>query len=209
MDRKAPITVLIVDDHPVVRDGLRAIISSEPDMEVVGDVGLGCEAVAAYQQLRPAVVLMDLLLPDISGAEAIRRICEQSAGATIVVLTTLDGDEEIYRALEAGARGYLLKDMVRKELTHAIRQVAAGRRYIPPQIGTVIAENYPRTDLSAQEVEVLKLIAVGRKNKDIAGVLSISEHTVHAHVTHILQKLRAEDRTHAVTLALKRGIIRL
>jgi len=209
MDSNAPTTVLVVDDHPVVRDGLKAIISSEPDMEVVADVGLGCEAVTAFHELRPAVVLMDLLLPDISGAEAIRQICEQTPGAIIVVLTTLDGDEQIYRALEAGARGYLLKDMVRKELIHAIRQVAAGRRYIPPQIGSVIAENFPRTDLTHQEIEILKLIALGQKNKDIAYTLSISVNTVEAHVKRIIGKLRAEDRTHAVTIALKRGIIRL
>ena len=209
MNSKTPSTVLVVDDHPVVRDGLKAIISSEPDMEVVGDVGLGQEAVIAYERLRPSVVLMDLLLPDISGADAIRQICQSSPNALIVVLTTLDGDEEIYRALEAGARGYLLKDMVRRELIQAIRQVASGKRYIPSQIGTRIAENYPRMEISSREVEILNLIAIGRKNKDIAFQLSISEATVNAHIKHILAKLNASDRTHAVTVALRRGIIRL
>lgn len=202
-------TVLVVDDHPVVRDGLKAIISSEPDMEVVGDVGLGREAVSAYAQLHPSVVLMDLLLPDISGVEAIRQILEDSPGALIVVLTTLDGDEEIYRALEAGARGYLLKDMVRRELIHAIRQVASGKRYIPSQIGSRIAENYPRLEMSSRELEILNMIAVGRKTKDIAFELSLSESTVAAHIKHILGKLKASDRAHAVTVALRRGLIRL
>jgi two-component system, NarL family, response regulator len=209
MKSKIPTTVLVVDDHPVVRDGLKAIISSEPDMEVVGDIGLGQEAVSAYARLRPSVVLMDLLLPDISGAEAIRQICEKAPDALIVVLTTLDGDEEIYRALEAGARGYLLKDMVRRELIQAIRQVASGRRYIPAQVGTRIAENYPRMEVTSREVEILKLIAVGNRNKEIAFQLSISEATVNAHIKHILSKLNASDRTHAVTVALRRGIIRL
>jgi two-component system NarL family response regulator len=209
MERKLLTTVLVVDDHPVVRDGLKAIISSEYDMEVVGDVGLGREAVAAFAQLHPTVVLMDLLLPDITGTEAIRQICAKTPSALIVVLTTLDGDEEIYRALEAGARGYLLKDMVRRELIDAIRQVAAGRRYIPAPIGARIAENLPRTEVTGREVEILKLIAIGRKNKDIAFHLSITEATVNAHIKNILAKLHASDRTHAVTVALRRGIIRL
>ena len=209
MNSYTPTTVLVVDDHPVVRDGLKAIISSEPDMEVVGDVGLGQEAVCVYSELRPSVVLMDLLLPDISGAEAIRQICRKSPDALIIVLTTLDGDEEIYRALEAGARGYLLKDMVRRELIQAIRQVALGRRYIPSQIGTRIAENYPRMEITGREVEILNLIAIGKKNKDIAFALAVSESTVNAHIKHILAKLNASDRTHAVTVALRRGIIHL
>jgi two-component system NarL family response regulator len=209
MESKQPTTVLVVDDHPVVRDGLKAIISSEDDMQVVGDVGLGREAVTAYVQLHPTVVLMDLLLPDISGADAIREMCEATPSALIVVLTTLDGDAEIYRALEAGARGYLLKDMVRRDLIAAIRQVASGRRYIPAPIGERMAENLPRTELTSREIEVLKLIAVGRKNKDIAFHLSVTETTVNAHIKNILAKLHASDRTHAVTVALRRGIIRL
>ncbi len=143
MDRKPLISVLVVDDHPVVRDGLKAIISSEPDMQAVGDVGTGVEGVEAYAALRPSVVLMDLLLPDISGAEAIRQICERAPNARAIVLTTVDADEDIYRALEAGARGYLLKDMVRRELIQAIREVAAGRRYIPATVGVRIAESFP------------------------------------------------------------------
>jgi len=209
MDVPAHITVLVVDDHPIVRDGLMAIISSEPDLEVVGDVGTGTEAVASYFSLHPTVVLMDLLLPDISGSEAIRRICQKSANAQIIVLTTVSGDEEIYRALEAGARGYLLKDMVRRELIQAIREVSAGKRYIPAQVGARIAENLPRPDITSREVEVLKLIASGLRNKEVAYRLAVSEATVNAHVKHILSKLNVTDRTHAVTVALRRGIIHL
>ena len=186
-----------------------AIISSEPDLEVVGDVGTGTEAVASYFSLHPTVVLMDLLLPDISGSEAIRRICQKSANAQIIVLTTVSGDEEIYRALEAGARGYLLKDMVRRELIQAIREVSAGKRYIPAQVGARIAENLPRPDITSREVEVLKLIASGLRNKEVAYRLAVSEATVNAHVKHILSKLNVTDRTHAVTVALRRGIIHL
>jgi two-component system NarL family response regulator len=209
MTAKTPITVLVVDDHPVVRDGLTAIISSEPDMQVVGDAGTAAEGVALYDQLKPSVVLMDLLLPDFSGSEAIRRICQRHSNAVVIVLTTVDGDEEIYRALEAGARGYLLKDMVRRELIQAIRDVHGGRRYIPAQVGARIAENLPRTDITAREIEVLQHVASGLKNKQIADRLSVSEDTVNAHMKHILSKLHASDRTHAVTVALRRGIIRL
>ncbi len=209
MSEKRAITVLVVDDHPVVRDGLKAIISSEPDMEVVGDVGTGGDAVAAYFALRPAVVLMDLLLPDIRGTEAIKRICQKSANAQIIVLTTVDGDAEIYRAIEAGARGYLLKDMVRHELIQAIRQVSAGQRYIPAQVGARIAENFPPPDITSREIEVLQRIASGLRNKEVAHQLRISEATVNAHIKHILVKLNATDRTHAVMIALRRGIIHL
>jgi two-component system, NarL family, response regulator len=209
MAQESPITVLVVDDHPVVRDGLRAMISSEPDMNVVGDVGTGREAVDSYFELRPAVVLMDLRLPDMSGTEAIRQICLRSKAAQILVLTTVDGDEEIYRALEAGARGYLLKDMVRRELVQAIREVHQGRRYIPAAVGVRIAENLPRPGVTAREVEVLQLLASGLRNKEIAHRLEVSESTVNAHIKHVLAKLQVTERAHAVTVALRRGIIRL
>jgi len=209
MSERKRITVLVVDDHPVVRDGLRAIVSSEPDMEIVADVGTGAAGVESYLALRPSIVLMDLLLPDISGTEAIGQICQRAPAAQIIVLTTVGGDIEIYRALEAGARGYLLKDMVRKDLIHAIRAVAAGKRYIPAQVGSLIAENLPRPDITAREVEVLQLIASGLRNKEIAHELGVSEATANAHVKRILEKLNASDRTHAVTVALRRGIIRL
>ena len=205
----APITVLVVDDHPVVRDGLNAIISSEDDMEVVGDVGTGEAAVAEYARLRPAVVLMDMLLPDIGGSEAIRKICQKFKNARIIVLTSVGGDEEIYRALESGARGYLLKDMVRRELIHAIREVYKGARYIPAEVGSRIAENLPRPDITSREIEVLQLMASGLKSKEVALRLNVAEATVTAHVKHILAKLNASDRTQAILIALRRGIIRL
>jgi DNA-binding NarL/FixJ family response regulator len=209
MNPERPVTVLIVDDHPVVRDGLNAMLSTETDIAVVGEAGTGAEALAMVTKLRPAVVLMDLLLPDIGGAQVIQRVCGNSSDTAFIVLTTVAGDEEIYRALEAGARGYLFKDMARKELVQAIRAVHRGKRYIPSQVGTRIAENLPRPDVTSRETEVLQLIAAGLRNKEIAYKLDISEATVNAHVKHILEKLNASDRTHAVTTALRRGIIRL
>ena len=204
-----PVSIVIVDDHPVVRDGLCAMISAEPTIQVIGEVGTGEEALAVIQRLRPMIVLMDLLLPDIEGSEVIRRICATSSDTAFIVVTTLSGDEEIYRALEAGARGYLFKDMVRKELIHAIRDVADGKRYIPAEVGSRVAEALPRTALTGREVDVLQQIAAGLKNKEIADQLGVSESTVNAHVKHILEKLHASDRTQAVTTALRRGIIRL
>jgi len=200
---------MIVDDHPVVRDGLNAMLSAEPDISVVGEAGTGAEALLLLNKLRPSVVLMDLLLPDIEGSEVIKRVCSRSSDIAFIVLTTVAGDEEIYRALEAGARGYLFKDMARKELVQAIRTVHKGQRYIPSQVGSRIAENLPRTDLTARETEVLQLIATGLRNKEIDFSLTISEATANAHVKHILEKLNATDRTQAVTTALRRGIIRL
>ncbi|HEX3744180.1 MAG TPA: response regulator transcription factor [Bryobacteraceae bacterium] len=204
-----PVSVLIVDDHPVVRDGLNAMLSADPGLQVVGEAGTGEEALAAIQRLRPSVVLMDLLLPDIEGWEVIQRVCAASSDTAFIVLTTLSGDEEIYRALEAGARGYLFKDMARKELVNAIRAVAEGKRYVPPEVGSRVAESLPRTTLSAREVDVLQCIAAGMRNKEIAFQLGVSESTVNAHIKHIMEKLHTSDRTQAVTTALRRGIIRL
>jgi len=203
------VSVVVVDDHPVVRDGISAMISAEPDIEVVAEVATGTEALAVIPKLRPDVVLMDLLLPDIGGTEVIQRISSVSSDTAFLVLTTAGGDEDIYRALEAGARGYLFKDMARKELIHAIRAVAKGQRHIPAQVGSRIAENLPRPSLTTREIEVLHFVAGGLKNKEIAFQMSVSEATVNAHVKHILEKLNASDRTHAVTKALRRGIIRL
>lgn len=204
-----PVSVLIVDDHPVVRDGLSAMISADPSLQVVGEAGTGEEALAAIQRLRPAVVLMDLLLPDIDGWEVIRKVCADSSDTAFLVLTTLSGDEEIYRSLEAGARGYLFKDMARKELVNAIRAVAEGKRYIPAEVGARVAESLPRTTLSSREVDVLQCIAAGMRNKEIAFQLGVSESTINAHIKHIMEKLHTSDRTQAVTTALRRGIIRL
>ena len=203
------VTVMIVDDHPVVRDGLNAMLSTEADIQVVGEAGTGEAALAFLAHEHPSVVLMDLLLPDIGGAEVIRRACSARSDTSFIVLTTVAGDEEIYRALEAGARGYLFKDMARKELIQAIRTVHRGQRYIPAQVGSRIAEYLPRLDVSPREIEVLQLVAAGLRNKEIAYRISVSEATVNSHVKHILEKLNATDRTQAVTIALRRGIIRL
>jgi two-component system NarL family response regulator len=209
MTSDTPVSIVIVDDHPVVRDGLQAMISAEPGLNVIGEAGSGAEALVVVPNLRPNVVLMDLLLPDITGDEVIRRVFRVSSDVNFIVLTAVAGDEEIYRALEAGARGFLFKDMVRKELIQAIRAVAKGGRYIPAPVGARIAENLPRTDLTSREIEVLQLVAAGLRNKEIAFRINVSEATVNAHVKHVLQKLHASDRTQAVTTALKRGIIRL
>jgi len=209
MTESKPATVVIVDDHPVVREGLCAMISAETDIKVLTEVGTGAEALAIIPKFRPAVVVMDLLLPDMSGCEVISRICSNSSDSAFLVLTTVVGDEEIYRALEAGARGYLFKDMARKELIQAIRAVAKGQRYIPAPVGSRIAENLPRPGLTEREVEVLQSVAAGMRNKEIAYNLGVSEATINAHVKHILEKLNASDRTQAVTKALRRGIIRL
>jgi DNA-binding NarL/FixJ family response regulator len=204
-----PVSVVVVDDHPVVRDGLCAMISAEADIQVVAAVGTGAEALGAIKLWRPTVVLMDLLLPDVEGSEVIKQVCAGSSETAFLVLTTLAGDEEIYRALEAGARGYLFKDMARKELVHAIRDVADGKRYIPPEVGKRIAESLPRTALTNREVDILQGVAAGLKNKEIAHHMGVSESTVNAHVKHILEKLHASDRTQAIITALRRGIIRL
>jgi DNA-binding NarL/FixJ family response regulator len=204
-----PVTVVIVDDHPVVRDGLSAMISAQEDLQVVGEASTGAEALAIIPELRPSVVSMDLLLPDMSGSEVIRKICERASDTAFIVLTTVAGDEEIYRAIEAGERGYLFKDMARKELIQAIRAVAKGQRYIPATVGSRIAENLPRPGLTDREIHVLQYVASGLRNKEIAYQLGISEATINAHIKHILEKLHASDRTHAVTTALRRGIIRL
>jgi len=203
------IGVFIVDDHPVIRDGLRAMLSVEPDINVLGEAGTGEECLDRYFAMRPAITIMDLLLPDIDGIEVIRQICDKSSDAQIIVLTTLGGDADIYRALEAGARGYLFKDMARKDLVQAIRRVHGGLRFVASQVGARLAEYLPRHDLSVREIEVLQLVAGGRKNKEIAHRLAVSEATVNAHIKHILEKLNASDRTHAVTTGLRRGIIKL
>jgi len=209
MDAARTLTLVIVDDHPVVRDGLSAMISSESDIRITAEVGTGAEALETIRRLRPAICLMDLLLPDMAGSDVIRQICKDSSDTSFIVLTSVAGDEEIYRALEAGARGYLFKDMARKALVQAIRAVAKGQRYIPSEVGNRIAEGLPRPGLTAREIDVLQWIASGMRNKEVAYQLGVSEATVNAHVKHILEKLNVSDRTHAVTTALRRGIIRL
>jgi DNA-binding NarL/FixJ family response regulator len=203
------ITVVIVDDHPVVRDGLSAILSTEPDLKVAGEAGTGEEAMRVIPALRPNIVLMDLMLPDMMGSDVIRRICADVSDIDFIVLTSVAGDEDIFRALDAGARGYLFKDMARKELIQSIRRVRAGERYLPAQVGSKLAENFPRNALSDREISVLQYLAAGHRNKEIAYKLELSESTVNSHVKKIFEKLGVTDRTHAVTTALRRGIIHL
>jgi DNA-binding NarL/FixJ family response regulator len=209
MPDSVPISVLVVDDHPVVRGGLCAFLSSGPNFLIAGEAATGAEAVDLYFKLRPSVVLMDLLLPDFSGVEAVRQICTRAPSAKIVVLTTVSADEQVYQALEAGARGYLLKDMVLTQVVQALRYVSSGRRYIPPQVAHLMAGNLPRPKLTSREVEVLQMAASGMRNKEIAYELGISEATVSTHIQHVLTRLNVSDRTQAVTVALRRGFIRL
>jgi DNA-binding NarL/FixJ family response regulator len=209
MGPNGPVTVLIVDDHPVVRDGLNAILSTRPELKVIGEAGSGAEALQMAAQLRPQVVVMDLMLPDLHGAEVIKQIANVYCDVSFVVLTSAAGDEDVYRAVEAGARGYLYKDMARKDLISAVLAVHQGRRYIPAEVGSRVMENLPRSVLSSREIEVLQCLAAGLRNKEIATRLSISENTVNSHVKNILEKLHVDDRTLAVTTALRRGIIHL
>lgn len=206
--RPSPVlSVAIVDDHPVVREGIRAILSVECDISVVGEGATGQSAIRLFQDLRPDLILMDLLLPDMRGCEVIQAITEKSSDVSVLVMTSLGGEEEIHGALEAGARGYLFKDTASTELVKAIRAVHAGRRYIPNTVGEKLAE--PRLRLSSRELEVLRMISAGRKNKEVAHILDISEATVNSHVKHVLEKLGANDRTDAVMIALRRGLIHL
>jgi two-component system NarL family response regulator len=209
MQSTPAVTVVIVDDHPVVRDGLTAILSTEPDIDVTGEAGNGADAIARIQELNPDVAIVDLGLPDMSGSDIIRHFCSKGADVDFIVLTSIAGDEEIYRALDAGARGYLFKDMARKELVQAIRVVHAGDRYIPGPVGVRLAQSFPRHGLSPREIEVLEHVATGLRNKEIAYKLALSETTVNAHVKRVLEKLQVCDRTQAVTTALRRGIIKL
>ncbi|MEP7342813.1 MAG: response regulator transcription factor [Acidobacteriota bacterium] len=203
------IRILCVDDHAIVREGLNAVISAQPDLSVIAEASSGEEAIELYRQHRPDIVLMDLRLKGASGLEATIAIREEFPQARIIMLTTYDGDEDIHRALDAGAQGYLLKDTLRKELVDVIRGVHAGQRRIPSSIAVKLAEHMPRLPLSAREIEILKLIAQGLRNKQVGGMLNIAEDTVKVHVKNIFDKLDVHDRTQAVTVALQRGIIHL
>jgi DNA-binding NarL/FixJ family response regulator len=204
-----PIRILIVDDHPIVRQGFAGLIATDPKLSVVAEAGDGRQAIDMFRRHRPDVVLMDLRMPVMNGAEAIQEIRKEFPAARIIVLTTYDGDEDIYRALQAGARGYLLKDMYCDEIIEAIVAVHNGRRHIPGRVATRLAERVFGQDLTAREVEVLELILKGQSNKEIAASLAITEPTVKGHVSNILSKLGVADRTQAVTVALQRGIIHL
>jgi DNA-binding NarL/FixJ family response regulator len=209
MSKDKPLRIMIADDHFVVRMGLAAVVNTQPDMTVIAEATTGKQAVETYARHRPDVVLMDVRMPEMDGIEAITAIRKDYPEARFIVLTTYDGDEDIYRALQAGARAYLLKDMLRDELVEAIRAVYAGQRRIPAEVASRLAERMSRTELTARELEVLKHIAQGKSNKIIAADLSISEGTVKIHVNNILSKLGVSDRTHAATFALQRGIIHL
>lgn len=209
MNQSKVIRVLIADDHPVVRQGLAAMIEHEPDMTVVGQASDGREAVDIFRQLRPDVTLMDLRMPDMGGVAAITAICGEFDDARIIVLTTYDGDEDIYRGLRTGAKGYLLKDAEPEKLLEAIRAVNRGQKYIPPTVGAKLAERMGNPQLSERELEVLRLMATGKSNQEISAALCITEGTVKFHVNNILSKLGVKDRTQAVIAALKRGIASL
>ena len=203
------IRILIVDDHHIVRQGLAALLKTVAGFEVVGEAQDGEQAMELHRKHRPDVTLMDLRLPKMNGVEAITKIRQEFAAARIVVLTTFDGDEDIYRALQAGAKGYLLKGMDLAELSEAIRTVHAGRTRIPPRVAEKLAERMSGATLTAREMEVLRLIVAGKSNKDIGNALFISEATVKTHVNSLLSKMGVEDRTQAATTALQRGLVHL
>ena len=204
-----PIRVMCVDDHAMLREGIAGVLLGQPDLQLVAEAATGSEAIALFRQHRPDVTLMDIQMPGISGIEAVSAIRAEFPEARLIMLTTYKGDVQALRALQAGASGYLLKNMLRKEMLEAIRTVHAGRRYIPAEIAVELAEHMADEVLSPREVEVLRLVAAGSSNKRVAAVLALSEDTVKAHMKHVLAKLKATDRTHAVTIALRRGIIDL
>ena len=204
-----PIRIMTVDDHPMLREGIAAVLSNEADMVLVGEASNGREGVEQFRALRPDVTLMDLQMPVMNGTEAIIAIRKEFPDARIIVLTTYSGDVQAVRAFEAGAVGYLLKNMVRKELVETIRTVHSGKKRVPAEIAVEIAEHHSDDALTEREIEVLQQVAAGNANKMVAHKLELSEETVKAHMKNILSKLGANDRTHAVTIALKRGIIEI
>ncbi|HEY0460274.1 MAG TPA: response regulator transcription factor [Pyrinomonadaceae bacterium] len=209
MSNEQKIRILCVDDHPLMQEGIAAIINNQSDMSLVGEAANGFEGLAKFRELLPDVTLMDLRLPDMSGIDAMIDILAESPNARIIILTMFEGDAEIKRALEAGARGYMLKTMPPKELVKVVRLVNSGKKHIPLEIAANLAEHYSDETLTAREIEVVAQIARGNKNREIAEKLFISEETVKVHIKHIMEKLSAADRTQAVAIAVKRGIIQL
>lgn len=203
------IRVLVVDDHPIMRVGIAAIIQATPDMTTVAQAGSGEEAVELYEKYLPDITLMDLRLPGMSGVEAIRTVMARHRNAKFVVLTTYEGDEDIHQALEAGARSYIIKGMPHDALVNALRRVHVGGRFLPPPVSRALSSRLPNSDLSTREREVLDLIVQGKSNKEIATDLGITESTVKCHVSVILMRLNVTDRTQAVVTALQRGLVHL
>jgi len=209
MNPSPQIRIFCVDDHPLMREGISAVIRNELDMLLVGEASNGSEAIQGFRTHQPDITLMDLRLPDISGIDAMIAIRTEYSSARVIMLTTFEGDAEIQRALQAGAQGYMLKSMPRKQLVDMIRKVHTGRKQIPLEIATHLAEHMGEEPLSKREIEVLEKIAGGNRNIDIAKLLFISEETVKGHIKHIMEKLGASDRTEAVAIGIRRGIIHL
>jgi DNA-binding NarL/FixJ family response regulator len=209
MSDPIPIRVLSVDDHPLLNQGIAALITSQSDMQLVAQASSGGEAIEKFREHQPDVTLMDLRLPDMSGIDTLVAIRTEFPQARIVMLTTFEGDVDIQRALEAGARGYVLKSMPPKDLIAAIRQVHVGKKRIPSEVAARLADHMGEEDLTTREIEVLRKVAQGNRNRDIAEKLFISEETVKVHIKHIMEKLSARDRTEAIAIALRRGIIQL
>jgi DNA-binding NarL/FixJ family response regulator len=209
MSEQPRIRIFSVDDHPLLREGIAAIINNQPDMQMVAQAATGSEAIQMFRQHLPDVTLLDLRLPDMSGIDVLIAIRSEFPEARVVMLTTFEGDVDIRRALEAGARGYLLKNMPPKDLAEVIRQVYKGRKRIPAEVAAHLAEYVGEDDLTEREVDVLRHIATGNRNREIGERLFISEETVKVHIKHIMEKLGASDRTQAVAIAVRRGIIQL